>query len=109
MVGTLGAGSALAALCVKYRDFRYILPFLLQILLFVSPVIYPITYADAAWVPLVLALNPLSGAIGLFRGMFSDAPINPALVCISSASAGILFVLGLVYFRRTEAYFSDLA
>jgi lipopolysaccharide transport system permease protein len=109
VLGTLGAGSALAALCVKYRDFRYILPFLIQLLLFATPVIYPISYANAEWARRVLALNPMSGAIGLFRSMFSGAPIDPGLTAISIASAGVLLLLGLGYFRRTEAYFADLA
>ncbi len=109
VAGTLGAGTALAALCIKYRDFRYILPFLVQLLLFATPVIYPISYADAEWMRRVLALNPMSGAIGLFRGMFSGAAIDPVLTTISVVSAGALLLVGLAYFRRTEAYFADLA
>ncbi len=108
VAGTLGVGCWLAALCVKYRDFRYVLPFLVQLLLFVTPVIYPATYANAEWMRGLIALNPMSGAIGLFRCMFSG-PIDWTLTGISATSAVGLLVLGLWYFRKTEAYFADLA
>ena len=107
--GTLGLGCGLSALSVKYRDFRYVLPFLVQLLLFVTPVIYPVSYVKAEWARRVLALNPMSGAIGLFRGTFSERPIDWTLTGISIASAAILLGLGLRYFRATEAYFADLA
>jgi lipopolysaccharide transport system permease protein len=109
VAGALGAGCWLAAVCVKYRDFRYVLPFLVQLLLFLTPVIYPVAYAREAWVRFLLAVNPMSGAVGLFRGMFSDQPLERSLMAISVVSAIVLVAEGLLYFRRTEAYFADLA
>jgi lipopolysaccharide transport system permease protein len=109
VAATIGAGCWLSALSVKYRDFRYVLPFLVQLLLFVTPVIYPITYLNATWARRLLALNPMSGAVALFRGMFSGVPLDWTLTAISVASAAALVILGLWYFRETEAYFADLA
>ena len=109
VAGTLGAGCWLAALTVKYRDFRYVLPFLVQLLLFVTPVIYPVSYARVEWARRLLALNPMSGAISLFRGMFSERPIDGMLTVMSVASAFVLLGFGLWYFRKTEAFFADLA
>jgi len=106
---TLGLGCWMGALSVKYRDFRYVLPFVVQLLLFVTPVIYPATYVKARWVQLLLALNPMTGAMGLFRGMLSAAAVDWRVTAISAASAGVLFAVGVWYFRRTEAYFADLA
>ena len=109
VAATLGAGCWLAALCVKYRDFRYVLPFLVQLLLFVTPVIYPVSFAREGWTRWLLALNPMSGPIALFRGMFSQQPIDWMLTLGSAASAIVLLGLGIGYFRKTEAYFADLA
>jgi lipopolysaccharide transport system permease protein len=108
LAATLGAGCWLAALCVKFRDFRYVLPFLVQLLLFLTPVIYPVSYAQQGWTRWLLALNPMSGPIALFRSMFSALPIDWMLTAASAASAMLLLMLGVGYFRKTEAYFADL-
>lgn len=109
IAATLGLGCWMGALSVKYRDFRYVLPFVVQLLLFVTPVIYPATYVKQRWVQLLLAFNPMTGAMGLFRGTLSQAPLDGTVLAISGASAATLFALGFWYFRRTEAYFADLA
>jgi len=106
---TLGLGCGIGALSLKYRDFRYVIPFLVQFLLFVTPVIYPATYVKADWLQLALSLNPMTGAMGLFRAMLSESPLDWRLVGVSALSASVLVALGLWYFRRTEAYFADLA
>jgi lipopolysaccharide transport system permease protein len=106
---TVGAGCWLSALSVKYRDFRYVLPFLVQLLLFVTPVIYPLSYLEATWARRLLALNPMSAAVTMFRGMFSNVPLDWTLIVISVLSAAGLLIQGLRYFRQTEAYFADLA
>jgi lipopolysaccharide transport system permease protein len=106
---TLGIGCWLGALSVKYRDFRYVLPFLLQLLLFVTPVIYPVSYLKAEWMRLLLAVNPMSGAMALFRAMVSEVPLDWRLTALSALSALALLAQGFWYFRRTEAYFADLA
>jgi lipopolysaccharide transport system permease protein len=106
---TVGAGCWLSALSVKYRDFRYVLPFLVQLLLFMTPVIYPLSYLEATWARRLLALNPMSAAVTMFRGMFSNVPLDWTLIVISVLSAAGLLIQGLRYFRQTEAYFADLA
>jgi len=109
IVATFGPGCLLAALNVKYRDFRYVIPFLVQSLLFLTPVIYPISIVGNSWLKYLLAVNPMCAAITLFRmPMMHNLP-DPTLFWISFLS-GIIFVfIGLTYFRRTEMYFADLA
>jgi lipopolysaccharide transport system permease protein len=107
--GTFGPGCLLAALNVKYRDFRYIIPFLIQVLLFLTPVIYPVTMLGHEWQRWLVAMNPVSGAIDLFRWTFTGSPLHLHLLAISAASGVLFFIAGLFYFRKTEAYFADLA
>lgn len=108
-VATLGAGSLLAALNVKYRDFRYIIPFLVQFVLFLSPVIYPIGISDSPALQDLLALNPMTAPLELFRSSFSHEALNIRAILISLGSSLFFFILGIVYFKKTEAYFADLA
>lgn len=109
VLATLGLGSLLAALNVKYRDFRYIIPFFLQVFFFVTPIIYPLDGLSWNWLNQLLKFNPLYGAICLFRSAFgSDAP-DSSLVMISLTGSFILFVAGVMYFRKTENYFADLS
>lgn len=110
IITSLGAGLLLAALNVKYRDFRYIIPFLIQLLMFLSPVIYPLTMFDAyPLVQKILSLNPLSGALSMIRAGFGNTPIDWTNIGISSLGALLLFFIGIFVFRKMEAYFADLA
>jgi lipopolysaccharide transport system permease protein len=108
-LSTFGLGTFLSALNIKYRDFRYILPFFIQGLLFATPVIYPVTVSDYPLFGLIMRLNPMSGAIELFRHAFSDTPVNLNEIYISCVVSVFLFIGGIYYFRKTEAYFADLA
>jgi lipopolysaccharide transport system permease protein len=108
-IATFGAGSLLAALNVKYRDFRYIIPFLIQLLLFLTPVIYPLTITNNTVLQWLLALNPMSAPLEILRASFSGIEINVTQTVISILSSLVMLVTGLVYFRKTEAYFADLA
>lgn len=105
---SLGVGLVLAALIVTYRDFRYVVPFMVQIWLYLSPVIYPVSIVPARWQG-VLALNPMAGIIDGFRSALLGTPWNPMTLWVSSASALGLLMLGLFYFRRTERSFADIA
>ncbi|MFK8105192.1 MAG: ABC transporter permease [Saprospiraceae bacterium] len=109
MLTAFGAGTLLASLNVKYRDFRYIIPFLVQFLFFVTPVIYPISVVADERLSYLLALNPMTGAIQLMRTSFTNVPLDPVLLGISVAAAIVIFMLGIFNFKRTEAYFADLA
>lgn len=106
---TFGLGSFLAALNVKYRDFRYIIPFLIQSLMFLTPVIYPVSIIKYTWAKYLIACNPMSGAVDLARAAIIGKPLQPDLIMISVASALICLLVGLLYFRRTEYYFADIA
>ncbi len=109
VITTFGLGSFIAALNVKYRDFRYVIPFFIQFLLFVTPVIYPVSIFHNSWLETILSLNPMTGAITLSRGAFVSDPINWGMVGISTLAAIFIFIFGIYHFRKTEAYFADLA
>lgn len=106
---TFGLGTLIAALNVKYRDFRYLIPFFIQIMLFLTPIIYPVSVIPSEWAQYVLSLNPMAGAISLLRSAVTYSPVDWQLVSFSTFIAVLLFLLGLFYFRKTEYYFADLA
>jgi lipopolysaccharide transport system permease protein len=108
LIATLGFGVTLAALTVFYRDFKHIVPFLVQILMYVSPVIYPAGIAGPRW-GLLLSLNPMFGIIDAFRSAILGLPWHIPSLVISTASALGLFSFGLFYFRKTERRFADFA
>ncbi|HVA97417.1 MAG TPA: ABC transporter permease [Bacteroidia bacterium] len=108
-ISTFGLGSLLAALNIKYRDFRYVIPFMVQALLFLTPVIYPVSIITHQWMKYLLALNPMYAAIELFRSGIVNNPIDLNLIAISLVSAVVFFIGGIYYFRKTESYFADLA
>ena len=110
LITAFGLGSLFASLNVKYRDFRYIIPFLIQFLMFISPVIYPISILkDIVWAKYLLALNPLTGALNLARAGFNTQTPDWSLIAISFSASIFLFIVGLFVFRKTESYFADLA
>ena len=102
-----GGGLILASINVKYRDVRYVLPFFIQLLLFITPVIYPASIAGKySW---ILSLNPMTGVIKAAQAaILGNAPINWLLLLISAVSSLALFVLGIYYFKKMEKYFADL-
>jgi lipopolysaccharide transport system permease protein len=108
-VSTFGIGSLLAALTIKYRDFRYVTPFMVQVLMFVTPVIYPISMFQFPGAKYVLAINPMYSAIELFRSTFNGQILELRLIGISLIFSMLFFIIGIYYFRKTEAYFADLA
>ena len=108
IIATLGPGSLLAALNVKYRDFRYVIPFLVQALLFLTPAIYPITILKNHWLQYLLAVNPMYAAITVFRLPMTQAAPDVGLILVSVASGIFFLFAGLFYFTRTESYFADL-
>jgi lipopolysaccharide transport system permease protein len=109
VIATLGPGCMLAALNVKYRDFRYIVPFLIQVLLFVTPGIFPAHFIEKRWMQELFALNPVSGAITLFHGFITGETPDLTLCLISTASMLFFLFAGIIVFRKTESYFADLA
>src|SRR3989339_747523 len=106
MVST-GLGLFLASINVKYRDVRYALPFFIQILMFVTPVIYPASIAGKySW---ILALNPMMGVIQSARAaLLGTTVLNWTLVSISLLATFILMLIGIYTFKKTERYFADI-
>ena len=108
VITCFGLGTLLSAMNVKYRDFRYALPFIIQILMFVSPVIYAPQFSQQ-WAKIVMSINPMCGAISLLRFCITGVQPDLVMIAISCASSVFLLLIGLSYFRKTESYFADLA
>ena len=111
IVTATGAGMFLAALNVKYRDVRYALPFFVQIMLYVTPVIYPVTMLNKHPVvkTLMLWLNPISGVITTARaGLLGQGAVDWTMLWISGLMSTVYFLGGLYYFRNMERYFADI-
>ncbi|MEK7116758.1 MAG: ABC transporter permease [Patescibacteria group bacterium] len=106
-MASIGLGLFLAAINVKYRDVRYALPFFIQILLFLTPVIYPASIAGKY--SFLLAINPMMGVIQSARAaILGTSPINWLLVEISLAGTFVLLIFGIYIFKKTERYFADI-
>lgn len=104
-----GFGTLLAALNVKYRDFRYVLPFLVQFWMFATPTVFMQPPADAdGWLQTLLNLNPMSGLIATFRAACLDMPIPWGQFGISAAAIVVAFIVGCLYFRKAETDFADI-
>ena len=104
----VGCGLWLSALNVEYRDFQYVIPFLVQIWMFVTPVIYPVTLLPEKY-RWLLSLNPMAGIIEAFRSAtLGHQPVNWGLLGISTAMALVIFTSGLLYFRKVERSFADV-
>jgi lipopolysaccharide transport system permease protein len=104
----VGVGLWLSALNVQYRDIRYAIPFIIQLWMFVSPVIYPVSMVKEKY-QWLLALNPMGGVIKAYRAsLLGHQPIDWPLLGISAAIILILFFSGMYYFRRIEKTFADV-
>ncbi len=106
---SIGCGLWLAALNVKYRDFRYIIPFIVQFGLFISPVGFSSSIVPVKW-RLVYSLNPMVGVIDGFRWAIigGDALIYWPGFVVSLSLVAVLLITGLRYFRKTEKTFADI-
>ena len=105
---SLGITLIFSALCVSYRDVRYVVPFAVQILMYLSPVIYPVSIVPKQY-QWILALNPMTGIIDGFRSSLLGAPWNFMAIGVSTLIALLLLLFGLFFFRRTERRFADIA
>jgi len=105
---TYAVGIFLAALTVKYRDVKYAVPFAIQLGLFVTPVIYPVSLMPKAYQPL-LALNPLSAIVDSYRAaLIPHTSVNWSWLGVSSALTLVILVLASAYFAKAERSFADL-
>jgi len=104
----VGVGLWLSALNVQYRDIRYAIPFLIQIWMFLSPVIYPVSLVSEKY-QWLLALNPMGGLIHAYRAsLLGHQPVDWPLLGLSALIIVALFLGGLYYFRRMEKVFADI-
>jgi lipopolysaccharide transport system permease protein len=103
----LGVGMTTSSLTVKYRDLRHTLPFLLQIWMFASPVIYPAGVVPERW-RWLLAANPMTGVLEGFRSALTGTPFEWGHIVVPAVVAPALLALGFYVFRRLEDTFADL-
>jgi lipopolysaccharide transport system permease protein len=106
-VAALGLGLFLSSLNVKYRDVRYILPYFIQMMFFITPVVYPASLTGIwSW---FLAMNPMTGVIKAARSaLLGDFPMNWLQLGISAGACMLALVIGIYYFKKTERYFADI-
>ncbi|MGH7650558.1 MAG: ABC transporter permease [Gemmatimonadaceae bacterium] len=108
LVTALGVGLWLSAMNVKYRDVKYVVPFLTQFWMFATPVAYPSSLLSGKWRPL-FALNPMVGVVEGFRWSLLGTHTNPrSIILVSSLAAIAILVSGAFYFRRMERTFADV-
>jgi lipopolysaccharide transport system permease protein len=107
VASAIGVGTLLAALVIAYRDFRYVLGFLVQLWMFASPLAYPLDVVPERW-RLLYALNPMVGVIDGFCAALLGTALRWDVIGVSAASAGLLLVVGLFYFQRVERRFADI-
>lgn len=107
LLTAVGVGLWLSALNVQYRDVRYVVPFLAQLWMFVTPVVYSSSLVPERW-RLVYGLNPMAGVVDGFRWALLGSGDGPgAMVGASAVVAVVLFLTGLVWFKRLERTFAD--
>ena len=98
----------LSALNVRYRDVRHTVPFLIQLWMYASPVVYPVSMVPDQW-RLIYSLNPMVGVIEGFRwALLGKGSPDLAAITISTAAVLVLLVAGLMFFSRTESTFADV-
>lgn len=109
IITTFGLGTFLSALNVKYRDFQYIIPFMIQFLLFANPVLYSSKAFTNPVINGLMRANPIASAIQLCRSIFTGVAVDWQAIMFGSIVAVLLLLSGIYTFRKTEAYFADLA
>lgn len=107
VMATSGVGLALSAFNVSFRDVKYAVPFLIQMGIFVTPVIYPIRYIPGSW-KILMGLNPMTGVVLGFRYAILGTPSPWPVMGLSLAVCVVLFISGLLIFRRMERRFADI-
>jgi lipopolysaccharide transport system permease protein len=107
LVFALGIGLWIAALNVQYRDIRVVIPFILQLGMYATPVVYPLERLPEKY-RAIAVLNPLTGMVEAFRAALFGTPVDLRIVAISAVVALAVLVSGLFYFRRMERLFADV-
>lgn len=104
---SLGIGLWLSALNVKYRDFQYTIPFLIQLGMFASPVVYPASLVPEAY-RFLYGLNPMAGVIEGFRWALLGTEMPGAMVLVSVVVVVVILISGAFFFRRMEQFYADV-
>ncbi|MDA8016068.1 MAG: ABC transporter permease [Thermoanaerobaculia bacterium] len=108
MTCAAGLGLWLTPLAAQYRDVKYAMSFVIQMLMYAAPVVYPTSAVPESY-RLFYAVNPMVGVIEGFRSaLLGTIPMPLDLIAVGSVSALVILLTGLVYFRRTELYFADV-
>src|SRR5690606_6687774 len=108
-VTALGAGLWLAAMNVRFRDVRYIVPFLIQFWMFATPIAYPSTLSENPTLRALYGLSPMTGVVEGFRWALLNTDTAPGPTIFISALASVLLLIsGAFYFRRMEKSFADV-
>lgn len=108
LITSLGVGFWLATLNAQYRDVTYVVPFMVQLWMFITPVVYPSSLLDQPWRTLY-GLNPMVGVVEGFRWALLGKGSAPGLMLLVSAGMAVLILIsGMLYFRRTEPIFADV-
>ena len=107
MIVAAGAGVLFSALIVSYRDFRYVITFVVQLWLFATPVLYALDIVPMQW-RLLYALNPMVGMIVGFRTAVLGGAWQPELIVTGFATASVLLLVGVRYFTTVERRFADV-
>lgn len=108
MLTAYGLGMLLAALNAKYRDIKHVTFFLIQLWMFLSPVIYPASMVRG-WHKFIFMLNPLVGILEAFRwALLGNIPFPAYMLLISTIISLILFIIGILYFKQMERFFADI-
>jgi lipopolysaccharide transport system permease protein len=112
LLAAVGVGTLLAALNVRYRDFRYVIPFLTQFWMFATPTVYMQPDGSASGiVSFFLSLNPMTSLVAAFRSSVLDDAVGPIAwgqVSLAALLSVLLFLVGCLYFRRVEDSFADV-
>jgi len=106
-MASLGVGLWLSALNVEFRDVRYAIPFLAQLWLFCTPILYSSTVITTPWQRVLIGLNPMSGVVEGFRWSVLGKPAPEAMLAVSVGVVMAMLAGGLFYFRRMERTFAD--
>jgi lipopolysaccharide transport system permease protein len=108
MLAALGIGTLLAALNVAYRDFRYVIPFLVQLGMFATPTVYMQPGMSGRGDQFLLVLNPMTPLIAAFRAATLGGPIPWSQLGLATAAVVVVFLAGCLYFRKLEDGFADI-
>lgn len=107
LLTALGVGTLLSALSARFRDFRYVIPFMVQLWMFITPVVYPPSLVPSAW-RWLLYLNPMAGLVDVFRAACLGTSVNWLGLALSCLVAAALFLVGILVFERLERRLADV-